>query len=94
MGRESFLVSGKWEQDGWPNIDTVEVTFSHHFKTTIIELPKSGLDWLYIRDQICKITRSMTDQFISYRAKRIFRDGRSLFRLLANGRESLRAIFQ
>lgn len=23
MGRESFLVSGKWEQDGWPNIDTV-----------------------------------------------------------------------
>lgn len=50
MGRESFLVSGKWEQDGWPNIDTVEVTFSHHFKTTIIESPKSGLDWLYIRN--------------------------------------------
>ncbi|CAD0055896.1 unnamed protein product [Aureobasidium pullulans] len=24
------------------------VTFSHHFKTTIIESPKSGLDWLYI----------------------------------------------
>ncbi|THY05197.1 hypothetical protein D6D02_07777 [Aureobasidium pullulans] len=50
MGRESFLVSGKWEQDGWPTLDTVEVTFSHHFKTTIIESPKSGLDWLYIRN--------------------------------------------
>ncbi|THZ80381.1 hypothetical protein D6C84_07493 [Aureobasidium pullulans] len=50
MGRESFLVSGKWEQDGWPNIDTIEVTFSHHVKTTIIESPKSGLDWLYIRN--------------------------------------------
>ncbi|THZ44608.1 hypothetical protein D6C90_04723 [Aureobasidium pullulans] len=50
MGRESFLVSGKWEQDGWPTLDTVEVTSSHHFKANIIDSPKSGLDWLYIRN--------------------------------------------
>lgn len=50
MGRESFLVSGKWEQDGWPTPDTVEVTSSHHFKANIIDSPKSGLDWLYVRN--------------------------------------------
>ncbi|THX73124.1 hypothetical protein D6D04_08710 [Aureobasidium pullulans] len=33
------------EQDRWWG-----VTFSHHFKTNIIDSPKSGLDWLYIRN--------------------------------------------
>ncbi|KAI4721218.1 hypothetical protein E4T48_02519 [Aureobasidium sp. EXF-10727] len=50
MGRESFLVTGHWEQGGWPKLDTVEVTSSHKFKTDVVNSTKTGLDWLYIRD--------------------------------------------
>jgi beta-xylosidase len=50
MGRESFLTRARWEQGGWPELDTVEVTSSHKFKTDVVKATKTGLDWLYIRD--------------------------------------------
>ncbi|KAG9571412.1 glycoside hydrolase family 43 protein, partial [Aureobasidium melanogenum] len=50
MGRESFLVTGHWDQGGWPKLNTVEVTSSHRFKNDVVKATKTGLDWLYIRD--------------------------------------------
>ena len=50
MGRESFLTRGRWEQGGWPELETVEVTSSHKFRTDVVKATKTGLDWLYIRD--------------------------------------------
>jgi beta-xylosidase len=50
MGRESFLTSGRWEKGGWPELDTVEVTSSHKFRTDVVKATRTGLDWLYIRD--------------------------------------------
>ncbi|KAH0277427.1 glycoside hydrolase family 43 protein, partial [Aureobasidium melanogenum] len=50
MGRESFLVTGHWDQGKWPTLDTVEVTSSHKFKNEVVKATKAGLDWLYIRD--------------------------------------------
>jgi beta-xylosidase len=50
MGRETFLTSGRWEQGGWPELDTVEIESTHKFETDVVKTTKTGLDWLYIRD--------------------------------------------
>jgi beta-xylosidase len=50
MGRETFLVSGSWEQGEWPSLESVQITIPQKLQHNIVQTTKKGLDWLYIRD--------------------------------------------